>query len=247
VAVQREPRGRGGSVLLHDKVPVGSTLRFGGPRNNFRLTPSERHLFIAGGIGITPLLPMLRQTDMLGLEWQLLYLGRGRNRLAYLDELQRYGSRVTVHCADEVGRADLDAWRPTDPRTRVFACGPERLLDAVEAWGSLGGGFPAKTERFAAAGGEMTRPQSRFEVVAARTGATTTVARDETIVAALRRVGVDILTSCGQGVCGTCETAVIEGHPDHRDSLLDDRERAESQCIFPCVSRCRDRTLTLDI
>jgi ferredoxin-NADP reductase len=101
VAVQREPRGRGGSVLLHDKVPVGSTLRFGGPRNNFRLTPSERHLFIAGGIGITPLLPMIAAAEAAGAEWRLLYGGRSRASMAFLDELAGYGDKVLIHPQDE--------------------------------------------------------------------------------------------------------------------------------------------------
>ena len=114
--MQREADGRGGSALLHEHAQVGATLGFGGPRNNFRLAPALDHLFIAGGIGITPILPMIRQADLLDLPWRLLYLGRSRARLAYLDELAAYGERVTVHCADEVGRAELDAWRPTDPR-----------------------------------------------------------------------------------------------------------------------------------
>ena len=246
IAVQREPDGRGGSSWLHDDGVPGVTLGFGGPRNNFRLAPAEDHLFIAGGIGITPLLPMIRQADLLDLPWRLLYLGRRRDRLAYLDELTAHGDRVTVHCADELGRAELDAWRPSDPRTRVYACGPERLLDAVAAWGAVPGGFAPRIERFSATTGE-TPPATTFDVVAARSGVTATVAEDESIVTALRRAGVDVITSCAQGVCGTCETDVLEGRPDHRDSLLDDAERAASRCLFPCVSRSRDPRLVLDL
>jgi len=246
IAVQREPDGRGGSSWLHDHGVPGVTLGFGGPRNNFRLAPAEDHLFIAGGIGITPLLPMIRQAELLDLPWRLLYLGRRRDRLAYLDELAAHGDRVTVHCADELGRAELDAWRPSDPRTRVYACGPERLLDAVAAWGAVPGGFAPRIERFSATTGE-TPPATTFDVVAARSGVTATVAEDESIVTALRRAGVDVITSCAQGVCGTCETDVLEGRPDHRDSLLDDAERAASRCLFPCVSRSRDPRLVLDL
>jgi ferredoxin-NADP reductase len=246
IAVQRETGGSGGSIALHDTVREGDVLRFGGPRNNFRLAPSGRYLFVAGGIGITPLLPMIRQADILGAEWRLLYLGRSRTSLAYTDDLARFADRVTIHCADELGRADLDAWRPIDGAERVYACGPSRLLDHVEAWGAPRDGHPAKVERFAAST-RSSSPATAFAVVAARSGRSTTVAVDETVVSALRRIGVDVLTSCGQGVCGTCETDVVAGRPDHRDSLLNDAERSASECLFPCVSRSLDAQLVLDI
>ncbi|MGC5222355.1 PDR/VanB family oxidoreductase [Micromonospora sp. DT81.3] len=247
IAVQRELDGRGGSAFLHDHAAEGFALGFGGPRNNFRLAPAADHLFIAGGIGITPLLPMIRQAELLDLPWRLLYLGRSRARLAYLDELASHGERVTVHCADEIGRADLEAWRPTDSRVRVYACGPTRLLDAVQAWPAPPGGFPAKVERFTAASTDGSHVARAFEVVAARSRSTVTVAPDETVVAALARAGVDVITSCAQGVCGTCETEVLDGRPDHRDSLLDDAERAASLCMFPCVSRSLGPRLVLDV
>jgi ferredoxin-NADP reductase len=246
VAVQREEDGRGGSRAIHDTVAVGDTLGLGGPRNTFRLAPAKDHLFVAGGIGITPLLPMIRQARLLDLPWRLLYLGRTRSRLAYLEDLTAYGDRVTVRCSDEGERVALDDWRPVDPAVRVYACGPERLLRAVEAWGSVAGGFPPRVERFSA-DTSHTRPARSFEVVAARSGVTTRVDRAESVVAALRRAGVGVLTSCGQGVCGTCETGVLDGIPDHRDSLLEDSERAVNDLMFPCVSRCAGERLVLDI
>ena len=247
IAVQREPEGRGGSAAMHDEVNEGDILGFGGPRNNFRLAPAASYLFVAGGIGITPMLPMIRQAEMLDVPWRLLYLGRSRDRLAYLSELGRHGDRVHLQFADEVGRADLSAWRPEDPSTRVYACGPERLLDEIETWGSSGRGLPPRTERFTASAAALTGPSMPFQVHAARSGVTETVHPGESIIVALRRSGVDILTSCAQGVCGTCETAVLEGTPDHRDTLLDDRERAEGGCIFPCVSRCAGDRIVLDL
>lgn len=245
IAVLREDEGRGGSVAMH-QMAIGSSVGFGGPRNNFRLAPADRYLFIAGGIGITPILPMLRQADLLGADWHLLYLGRSRSALAYVDELAPFGTRVSIRCADETSRAQLDEWRPTDTGTRVYACGPTRLLDAVERWEAAPGGFAPKVERFSAS----TRPSSSttaFDVVASRSGKSTTVGVDETVVTALRRIGVDVLTSCAQGVCGTCETGVVSGRPDHRDSLLDDAERTTSSCMFPCVSRSIDQQLVLDL
>lgn len=246
ISVQREPDGRGGSQYLHEYAQVGSELGFGGPRNNFHLSPSARYLFVAGGIGITPLVPMIRQAEMLNLDWHLLYLGRSRARLAYLDELLTDETRVTVVAGEERLGFALDDWRPTDPAVRVYSCGPTRLLDAVASWGSVPGGHPPKIERFTAAQGASAL-SAAFEVVAERSGVRTVVQRDETIVAALQKVGVEVLTSCSQGVCGTCETGVVSGVPDHRDSLLDDDERAESACMFPCVSRCSGARLVLDL
>ncbi|WP_062315996.1 MULTISPECIES: PDR/VanB family oxidoreductase [Demequina] len=244
IAVRREAQGRGGSVYLHDEAQIGDRLEFAGPRNNFRMTPAPRVLLIAGGIGITPMLPMLHQAIALELDWRLAYLGRSRASLPYLDELEALGDRVTVHAKDVDGRADLDSFRPDDPAVQVYACGPERMLDAVEAWAPALGHAP-RMERFAARADD--RPRTPFEVVAARSGVATPVGADETIVAALRRVGVDVITSCAQGVCGTCETNVLEGTPDHRDSVLDERSRDEGACLLPCVSRCLDRRLVLDL
>lgn len=246
IAVQREPDGRGGSAAVHDTVRVGDVLGFGGPRNTFRLAPAAGYLFVAGGIGITPLLPMVRQAELLDIPWRLRYLGRSRDRMAFLDELAPFGDRVTVHCADELGRADLDAWRPADPAVRVYACGPTRLLDAVGAWGALTGGHPPRLERFSGVD-PVGAVANRFDAVAARSGVRVTVEPDESLAAALARSGVRVVTSCAQGVCGTCETDVLEGEPDHRDSLLDDDERRSARCIFPCVSRSRGELLVLDL
>jgi len=247
IAVQREADGAGGSILMHDTIHEGSVVRFGGPRNNFRLAPAATYLFIAGGIGITPILPMITQADLLDADWRLLYLGRTRTTLAYESELALHGDRVTVHCADEAGRAELESWRPSDPDVRIYACGPARLLDTVEAWGALPGGLAPRIERFAAPAASDPLPAVAFEVIARRSGTSTTVAPDETLVTALHRIGVEVLTSCGQGVCGTCETDVLDGRPQHRDSLLDDIERAAGSCMFPCVSRSLDKRLVLDL
>ncbi|HPF81956.1 2Fe-2S iron-sulfur cluster-binding protein [Nostocoides australiense] len=167
--------------------------------------------------------------------------------MAYVDDLAAYPDKVTVNCSDTDGRAALDRWRPDDPRVRVYACGTARLLDDVSAWGAVTGGFPPKIERFVAATADAGRPRAAFEVRAARSDVTTTVAPHETIVAAPRRAGVEVITSCAQGVCGTCETEVLEGEPDHRDSLLDDSEREIARCLFPCVSRSRSERLVLDL
>ena len=248
VGVLREPAGRGGSAYVHDVLQAGDVVGVGGPRNNFALVPSQRYLFVAGGIGITPLLPMVHQADMLDADWTLVYGGRRRASMAFLDELAGYGDRVHVLPEDRHGLLDLPTWLGTPaPDVKVYCCGPGPLLDAVE---SACAGWPAhalRTERFLAKEQGAPVRDRPFDVVLARTGATVTVDLDRTVLDAVRDAGVDVLSSCRQGTCGTCETDVLEGTPDHRDSILGDTERDANDCMFLCVSRsCSDR-LVLDL
>ncbi|TYP90331.1 PDR/VanB family oxidoreductase [Blastococcus xanthinilyticus] len=248
VGVLREPSGRGGSAFVHDELAVGDLVGVGGPRNNFPLVPSERYLFVAGGIGITPILPMVHQAELLGADWRLLYGGRRRASMAFLDELAGYGDRVLARPEDEHGLLDLAGFLG-EPRTgvRVYACGPAPLLAAVER---ACAGWPPhalRTERFV--GAELGAPtrDGAFQVELARSGTTVTVSPGTTVLDALAGAGVEVLSSCRGGVCGTCETGVLAGRPDHRDSLLDDDERAANDCMYVCVSRSRDPRLVLDL
>jgi ferredoxin-NADP reductase len=248
VGVLREPAGRGGSAYVHDELRVGDRVGVGGPRNNFPLVPSDSYLFIAGGIGITPILPMIHQADLLGADWHLLYGGRRRSSMAFLPELAGYRDRVHVVPEDERGLLDLPG-RLGDVRVgvRVYCCGPAPLLAAVEHACAPWPAHTLRTERFTA--DEHTAPvrDEPFTVELARTGACVTVTRDTTVLDAVRTVGVDVLSSCQQGTCGTCETDVLDGVPDHRDSILADDERRTGDCMFICVSRsCSDR-LVLDL
>src|SRR5215207_4575589 len=248
VGVLREPEGRGGSAFVHDALAVGDLVGVGGPRNNFPLVPSEQYLFVAGGIGITPILPAVRQAGLLGADWRLLYGGRRRCSMAFLDELSGYGDRVLVRPEDEHGLLVLAGFLG-EPRggVRVYACGPAPLLAATE--GACAGWPPhtLRTERFVA--DELGAParSAAFEVELARTGATVTVTPGTTVLDALSRAGVEVLSSCRRGVCGTCETEVLAGRPDHRDALLDDDERDANDCMYVCVSRSRDERLVLDL
>jgi ferredoxin-NADP reductase len=249
VAVLREPAGRGGSAQVHDRLRPGDRVGVGGPRNHFPLVPSEKYLFIAGGIGITPLLPMIHQAELTGADWQLLYGGRSRASMAFREELSAaHGDRVHISPQDECGLLDLAPWLDTpDPGTKVYCCGPAPLLAAVEqacaAWPS----YSLRTERFTA--GALPEPvhQTAFEVELRRTGRTVTVMPDTSVLHAVRQVGADVLSSCEQGTCGTCLTPVLEGTPDHRDSILADHERAANDCMLPCVSRSRGDRLVLDL
>ncbi|MER5794530.1 PDR/VanB family oxidoreductase [Streptomyces sp. NPDC001980] len=245
IAVLREPDGRGGSAHVHEQLGVGDKVRVRGPRNHFRLEPALRYRFVAGGIGITPILPMLAAAEAAGAEWTLLYGGRTRRSMAFTDELARYGGeRVTVVPQDESGLLDLAAVLDDVPDgTLVYCCGPGPLLDAVEARCPAG---VLRVERFRpkdqAAGEER-----EFEVVLAQSGRTLTVAPGVSVLDTVRAAGVEVLYSCTEGTCGTCETDVLEGDPDHRDSVLTEEERAAGETMLICVSRCRGGRLVLDL
>ncbi|MER5753773.1 PDR/VanB family oxidoreductase [Streptomyces sp. NPDC002088] len=249
IAVLREPAGRGGSAYVHERLAPGDLVGIGGPRNNFPLVPAGQYLFVAGGIGITPLLPMIQQAELMGVDWSLLYGGRTRPSMAFREELsQTYGDRVHLAPQDECGLLDLATWlgEPA-PGTKVYCCGPAPLLAAMERACSTWPSYSLRTERFAAAVQTAPVRGTPFEVELRRTGSTVTVEPGVSVLQAIRRAGADVLSSCEQGTCGTCLTPVLEGVPDHRDSLLAEHERAANDCMFPCVSRsCGDR-LVLDI
>ena len=240
IAVLREPDGRGGSRHVHDELEAGGSVRVRGPRNHFPLLPARRYVFIAGGIGVTPILPMLARAEAAGAEWRLLYGGRTRASMAFLDELARYGEKVVVAPQDECGLLDLDRWLPGDD-TLVYCCGPEPLLAAVEARRPE----RLRVERFAprenVVGGEG------FEVVLRGSGVTVEVAPDASILEAVERAGVPILSSCREGTCGTCETVVLDGVPDHRDAVLSADERAAGDVMMICVSRSCTPRIVLEL
>ncbi|WIX82221.1 PDR/VanB family oxidoreductase [Amycolatopsis carbonis] len=247
VAVLREPDGRGGSAYVHDVVGVGDRLGVGWPRNNFPLVPATEYLFIAGGIGITPVLPMIHQAELLGIEWHLLYGGRRRASMAFLDELATYGDRVHAVPQDERGLLDLAAWLgEAKSAARVYCCGPAPLLDAVEAACAHWPAHALHTERFVAAERTPARDEA-FEVELRRSGKTIRVTPEISVLEAIRNAGVDVLSSCEHGTCGTCETVGLDGLPDHRDSLLAEHDRETADCMYVCVSRSRTDRLALDL
>ena len=249
IGVLREPAGRGGSAFIHDELHPGATVRVRGPRNNFELVEAERLLFIAGGIGITPILPMLAAATEHGTPWSLLYGGRSRPSMAFVEELSAYGDAATLRPQDEFGLLDLDSLLGT-PRddTEVYCCGPEPLLAAVE---DRCGAWPAgclHLERFAAAPTEPRTCSDRsIEVELARSGLTIVVEADQSILDACLDAGVDAVSSCEEGLCRTCETGVLEGAPDHRDSVLSEAERAAGDVMMVCVSRAHSDRLVLDL
>jgi ferredoxin-NADP reductase len=255
VAVLREPESRGGSARVHDGLAAGDAVRVRGPRNRFALVDEPgitRYLFVAGGIGITPLLPMIAAVDARGADWRLVYGGRRRASMAFAGELAAaHPGRVELCPQDEVGLPDLDALLGEPrPDTAVYCCGPEPLLAAVEvrcaAWppGSL------HVERFSPKPVTDVRSgqePASFTVELAQSGLTLTVPPDRSILEVVEEAGVPALSSCQEGTCGTCETAVLAGVPDHRDSLLTDAEQAAGDAMLICVSRSRTPRLVLDL
>jgi ferredoxin-NADP reductase len=248
IAVLLETEGRGGSAHLHRAVTAGDTLRARGPRNNFPLVEAEEYLFVAGGIGITPLLPMVRAVHRRGVPWRLVYGGRRYASMGFLDELAAYGDAVTVWPEDRHGLIDLDPLL-AKPRagTKVYCCGPEPLIAAVERRCA---GWPEGTlhvERFRPRADARAGAATPFVVELAYSGTTVPVRADQTIVEALEAAGVDVVTSCREGTCGTCETPVLGGRPDHRDLLLTPEERAANDTMMICCSRSLDPVLVLDL
>lgn len=252
VGVLLDPQSRGGSRHVHDNLVEGASVRVRGPRNHFALVDAPRYLFIAGGIGITPIIAMIESVQLTGSDWSLLYLGRSRTTMAFAETLtDTYGDRVTLWPDDENGRFDLKAAlsEPAD-QTLVYCCGPEPLLSAVEAECSPWPEGSLHIERFAAKA-QVAEPRVEalevFQVVCQRSGVTVEVPEDTSILEALEDADVPILSSCLEGICGTCEATVLEGTPDHRDSMLTEAERACGNKILTCVSRSCSEKLVLDL
>lgn len=248
VGVLRAPDSRGGSKAVHELV-AGGSVRVRGPRNHFPMVASPRYLFIAGGIGITPMLPMIAEAEASGADWRLVYGGRSRSSMAFLAELEVYGDKVTLLPQDEAGFPDLDALLGTpEPGTLVYTCGPTGLLDAVEAGCAAWPAGSLHLERFSAKAAEPAEGgDQEFELVLQRSGLTLTVPADKSVFEVCREAGVSVVGSCLEGVCGTCETEIIEGEVDHRDSILNDEEKESNEFMMICVSRCRGDRLTLDL
>jgi ferredoxin-NADP reductase len=238
LGILREQAGRGGSEYACTKLDVGDTVEVSAPRNHFELAPAADYLFVAGGIGITPILAMIAHAEAVGARWTLLYGGRTRTSMAFRDELAGFGDRVTLAPQDEVGLLPLaDLFAEPRPGTLVYACGPEPMLTAVE--GALAH-WPAGSlhvERFAPRAVRTDGRDEAFEVEFARSGVTALVPPGCSILDVADAAGVPTSFSCGEGTCGTCETPVLDGRVEHRDWVLEDDERAENTCLMICVSR----------
>lgn len=250
VAILREQNGRGGSLHIHEIIKEGDVLSVSDPRNHFRFKPRKKVLFIAGGIGVTPILPMVQKAEADGIDWRLVYLSRERNRLVYLDRFGAYDqARIRLNGDVEDGFCNLQELLATcDSETSVYSCGPKPLLDALE---KLYDEQPEPVweltiERFAASDAALDQSGS-FDVVINSTGKRFHIPEGQSILETLRAAGIKITCSCRDGVCGTCETGVLSGLPDHRDSVLSEEERADNDYMMVCVSRALSEELILDL
>lgn len=249
IAVRRVVGGAGGSLEMHELRP-GARLEISSPRNAFYLalpgcgSDSARLRFIAGGIGITPILPMLRMAEASGVDWTMLYTGRHLDSLPFLDELACYGERITVRTDDRDGLpAAGELLAGVDERTAVYACGPPAMITAIQR------GLPDESttefhyERFSPPAVVAGQP---FEIQLARSGEVIPVAADETALQAIRRLRPDVAYSCQQGFCGTCVQRVVDGAVEHREQLLSDAQHERGHMLV-CVSRARGDSITLDL
>jgi len=240
VAVRHERLSRGGSEYVHRFLRPGRPLQVSVPRNNFPLLPAPEYLFLAGGIGITPLLPMLRAAVDARIPASLVYAGRSAAFMPFLDEVRSWGGdRVHVVATGERGRPDLAAHAAAlGSDALVYCCGPAPMLRAA------GAVFPAgrlHVERFRP---EARRfgPDAPFEAVCARSGDTLRVPADESLLDVLRHAGHAVPSGCHEGVCGSCELTVLDGDPEHRDDI-----GAPAGRMYPCVSRALSPRLVLDL
>lgn len=251
IAILREDAGRGGSWWLHEHARPGTRLDLAGPRNHFAFDqPSEGGtpvLLLAGGIGVTPLVPMAERAARAGLDYTLHLAGHD-GRIPFVDELTTlHGDRLVLHVSEREARMDLAALLAAATRgTVVYCCGPARLLDEVEREAARHD-LDLRTERFTP--DEPSAPvwSAEFEVEFALTGVTATVAPDRSVLEVAEEAGIFVLSSCQEGTCGTCETIVTEGAVDHRDSILTPTERESGNVMYVCVSRAAGPRLVVEL
>lgn len=254
IAVLRDAASRGGSAAMHAQVHEGDVLQISAPRNHFALAhEARRHLLLAGGIGITPLLCMAERLHAIGADFRLHYASRSPARTAFVQRIAGAGfaARVQHHYddGDAAQRLDIAALlaAPTEG-THLYVCGPQGFMDAVLATARARGWPEAQLHyEFFGAAPAAKADDGGFEVQLASSGRIIAVAPDQTVTRALEAAGVLVPVSCEQGVCGTCLTRVIEGVPEHRDQYLTPEEQAANDQFTPCCSRAKTPRLVLDL
>jgi cytochrome P450/ferredoxin-NADP reductase len=254
IAVLREHAGRGGSAEVHDIAVPGTAFTVRGPRNHFRLVEAPEYLFLAGGIGVTPIIAMIRGAAASGVPFRAVYGGRSRSSMAFAGELRELaGSRLTLLPQDEAGLPDLPGLMSSaPPGTAVYCCGPAAMITAAEAaCDRLGVRSALHVERFTAGDGLEaalgSQANTAFTARLARSGLTVEVPAEKRLIDAIRDVTPGLSYDCEKGYCGACETRVLAGTPEHRDSVLTEEERAAGRSMMICVGRCSSGPLVLDL
>ncbi|MDO5668237.1 MAG: PDR/VanB family oxidoreductase [Alcaligenaceae bacterium] len=252
IAVLKDDDSRGGSRFIHEILQEGDVITVSEPKNHFAFKGGDFCQFIAGGIGITPIYAMIAQAKEAGLDWHLLYLARSNEDFIFLEQIKAIDpQRVTVHASSEKGTYLLKDKLDTLPdNSVVYSCGPQSLLDALETIHQSQNEvkWQLVLERFKVEAPVVDEDSEKPIIVTlSRSGRTIEVPANESILEALKKEGVRIKCSCRNGTCGTCETVVISGLPDHRDHVLSEDERASNETMMLCVSRAISDELVLDI
>jgi vanillate O-demethylase ferredoxin subunit len=254
IGVLRDPASRGGSETMHEVVAEGDRLRISVPKNHFPLAHEAAHsVLLAGGIGVTPILCMAERLATAGASFEMHYCTRSRDRTAFFGRIaaSSFAARVQFHFDDGVPEQKLQM-QPllAAPRSGVhlYVCGPKGFMDAALNTARSAGWPAAQLHYEFFSGGPVTSvDDASFEVKLASSGKVVRVAKDKTVVQSLAAAGIEVPTSCEQGVCGTCLTRVLEGEPDHKDAYLTPEEQEKNDQFLPCCSRAKSRLLVLDL
>ena len=254
IGVLRDTGSRGGSQNLHDAVNEGDILHIGAPKNHFPLAHEAKHsVLVAGGIGVTPILCMAERLAVTGASLEMHYCTRSPERTAFRQRIaaSAFAAKVQFHFDDGDSAQKLDLARllsTMNPGVHLYVCGPKGFMDWLLN-AARAAGWPAEQLHYEFFGAEVVKSNddASFEVKLASSGKVVFVSKEQTVVQALAAAGIEVLTSCEQGVCGTCLTRVLEGEPDHRDMYLTPEEQAANDQFTPCCSRSKSRLLVLDL
>ena len=254
IGVLRDPESRGGSRTMHETVVEGDMLRISAPKNHFPLAHEAAHsVLLAGGIGVTPILCMAERLAMTAASFEMHYCTRSRERTAFHGRIaaSSFAARVQFHFDDGPAEQKLQIQSlvaAPRPGVHLYVCGPKGFMDAILN-AARAGGWPAEQlhYEFFSAGAISSADDATFKVKLASSGKIVLVAKDQTVVRALAAAGIEVSTSCEQGVCGTCLTRVLEGEPDHKDAYLTPEEQEKNDQFLPCCSRSKSPLLVLDL
>ncbi len=255
VAVLKDPHSRGGSLALHERLQEGDLINISEPKNHFPLAAkAKKSMLFAGGIGVTPILCMAERLAQTGADFEFHYCARSLGRMAFVERIQQsaFASKAYFHLDDGPDAQKLDAKQVLgmpQPEVHLYVCGPTGFMDWILTTANELGWPDEQVHReyFAAAAPATGLAAGEFDVQIASTGETYRIPADKSITESLRGQGIEIPTSCENGLCGTCLTRVLEGEPEHRDYFLTKKERALNDQILPCCSRARSAKLVLDL
>jgi ferredoxin-NADP reductase len=247
IAVVRERASRGGSEYIHSFLRIGQRVNISAPRNHFRLLGYPEYNFVAGGIGITPILAMVRYAERAGVPWRLFYTGKSLGQMSFVDELQEFGDRVRLIPRDTSPRLSLpEVLASSSSGSAIYSCGPQSMVDELVLMSETSTEVEIRTERFTPSAAK-DYVNSSHTLTLARSDLTISVPVEKTFLAALSDAGIKVPTSCANGICGTCEVRVLSGIPEHRDDVLTGADRKRTDCMYVCVSRAKTESVILDL